>query len=330
MGSFHAFRVHENPDGTVRAGLEELALHDLSPGEVVIRGSYSSVNYKDALAVTGRGKILRRFPLVGGVDVAGVVMSSVDARFHEGDQVLVTGCGLGENHDGGFSEIVRVPGDWVVPLPEGMTLFAAMALGTAGFTAALAIDRLEQNGLEPGRGPMIVTGASGGVGSVAIDLLGGRGYEVVALSRKPETGAYLQVLGAADVLDTKAVATSEKPLETARWAGAIDNVGGELLGWLTRTVLPWGSIAAVGLAGGVELRTTVMPFILRGISILGITSANCPMERRRKVWNRLVTDLKPRHLDRIVAGTVALDELSGISEKVLSGQHRGRYVVDLR
>jgi len=330
MGSFNAFRIHEHADGTVRAGLEELALNDLSPGEVVIRSRYSSVNYKDALAATGKGRILRRFPLVGGVDVAGVVTSSVDARFHEGDRVLVTGCGLGESHDGGFSEIVRVPADWVVPLPGGMSLFESMALGTAGFTAALAIDRLEQNDLHPGQGPVLVTGASGGVGSVAIDLLSGRGYEVVALSRKPEANDYLQSLGAADVLDTSEVKASDKPLEAARWAGAIDNVGGELLGWLTRTVQPWGSIASIGLAGGVQLHTTVMPFILRGVSILGITSANCPMDHRRKVWNRLVTDLKPQHLDKIVAATVTLDELSGVFEKVLSGRHRGRYVVDLR
>jgi NADPH2:quinone reductase len=211
-----------------------------------------------------------------------------------------------------------------------MSLFESMALGTAGFTAALAIDRLEQNDLHPGQGPVLVTGASGGVGSVAIDLLSGRGYEVVALSRKPEANDYLQSLGAADVLDTSEVKASDKPLEAARWAGAIDNVGGELLGWLTRTVQPWGSIASIGLAGGVQLHTTVMPFILRGVSILGITSANCPMDHRRKVWNRLVTDLKPRHLDKIVAATVTLDELSGVFEKVLSGRHRGRYVVDLR
>ena len=330
MGSFSALRVHRDAAGTVRAGLEALTLDDLSPGEVVIRSHYSSVNYKDALAATGKGRILRRFPLVAGVDVAGEVLSSVAAGFHEGDPVLVTGCGLGESHDGGFSQVVRVPAEWVVPLPQGLSLFDAMALGTAGFTAALAIDRLEQNGLTPGQGPVAVTGASGGVGSIAIDLLSGRGYEVAALSRRPATKAYLQSLGAAAVLDTKTVPASDKPLETARWAGAIDNVGGELLGWLTRTVQPWGSIASIGLAGGVELHTTVMPFILRGVSILGITSANCPLDRRLRVWNRLVNDLKPRHLDKIVAGTVALDELSGVFETVLAGQHRGRYVVDLR
>jgi NADPH2:quinone reductase len=330
MGAFSVLRVHRNTDGAVRAGLEKLVLDDLPPGEVVIRSSYSSVNYKDALAATGKGKILRQFPLVGGVDVAGVVTSSVDTRFHEGDQVLVTGCGLGESHDGGFSEVVRVPADWVVPLPEGMSLFAAMALGTAGFTAALAIDRLEQNGLQPGQGPVVVTGASGGVGSIAIDLLGARGYAAVAFTRKPETKDYLLSLGAAEVLDAKGITASDRPLEAARWAGAIDNVGGEMLGWLSRTVQPWGSIASIGLAGGVALHTTVMPFILRGVSILGITSANCPMDRRRKVWKRLVTDLKPRHLDSIVAGTVRLDELQEVFETVLAGQHRGRYVVDLR
>jgi NADPH2:quinone reductase len=329
MPSFRAFRIHDN-NGAVAAGLEDAELDELTPGEIVIQAHYSSVNYKDMLAATGKGKILRRFPLIAGVDVAGVVSASVDNRFSVGDEVLVTGCGLGESQDGGFSEVVRVPADWVVPLPDGLTLFDVMALGTAGFTAALAVDRLEQNGLLPGQGPVIVTGASGGVGSIAIDLLKGRGYEVVALSRKPEAAAYLQSLGATEVLDVKAVAASDKPLEAARWAGAIDNVGGDILGWLTRTVKPWGSIASIGLAGGVELRTTVMPFILRGVSILGITSANCPMERRNKVWNRLVTDLKPKHLDRIVAGTVTLDELPQVFEKILSGQHRGRYVVKLR
>jgi acrylyl-CoA reductase (NADPH) len=329
MSSFRAFRIHDN-SGVVVAGLEDVELDELTPGEIVIRAHYSSVNYKDALAATGKGKILRRFPLIGGVDVAGVVSASVDNRFSVGDEVLVTGCGLGESQDGGFSEVVRVPADWVVPLPAGLTLFDAMALGTAGFTAALAIDRLEQNGLHPGQVPVMVTGASGGVGSIAIDLLSGRGYEVVALSRKPETSAYLQSLGAAEVLDAKDVAASDRPLQTVRWAGAIDNVGGEILGWLTRTVQPWGSIASIGLAGGVELHTTVMPFILRGVSILGITSANCPMDRRRKVWNRLVTDLKPKHLNRIVAGTVTIDELPRVFETVLSSQHQGRYVVKLR
>ncbi|MDX1698378.1 MAG: acryloyl-CoA reductase, partial [Thiohalobacterales bacterium] len=269
-------------------------------------------------------------PLVAGVDVAGRVVESADARFRPGDEVLVTGCGLGETHDGGFAEFVRVPADWVVPLPGELTLYEAMALGTAGFTAALAIDRLEENGLEPARGPVLVSGASGGVGSIAIDLLAGRGYEVVALSRKAGAHDYLQALGADGIMNTDTTAAQTRPLETARWAAAIDTVGGDVLAWLTRTVKPWGSIASIGLAGGHELHTTVMPFILRGVSILGVTSANCPMHRRLRVWNRLVTDLQPRHLDNIVAATVTLDDLPKVLEEVLTGRHRGRYVVKLR
>ncbi len=326
MQSFRAFRIHER-DGVTRAGLETLQLDDLSSGEVVIEAHYSSVNYKDALAATGRGRILRRFPLVGGVDVSGVVLESGDSRFTEGDEVLVTGCGLGESHDGGFSEIVRVPADWVVPLPHGFSLRDAMLLGTAGFAAALAIDRMEQNGQVPALGPVVVTGASGGVGSIAIDLLGGKDYEAVALSRKPDTDGYLALLGADRVIDAHAVTDSKAPLEKAQWGGAIDTVGGEVLAWLTRTVRPWGNIASIGLAGSARLDTTVMPFILRGVSLLGISSANCPMERRQKVWQRLATDLKPRYLDSIVAGEVDLDGLPGVFDKVLSGEHRGRFLV---
>jgi NADPH2:quinone reductase len=328
MESFRAYRIHET-DGVITAGLEELGLDDLAPGEVVIRACYSSINYKDALAATGKGKILRRFPLVGGIDVAGVVAGSEDPRYRAGDRVLVTGCGLGESHDGGFSEIVRVPADWVVPLPADMSLYTAMGIGTAGFTAALAIDRLEQNGLQPDQGPVIVTGATGGVGSIAIDLLDGRGYEVVAVTGKTAEGLYLKRLGAGSLLERTDLPTGKRPLEQAHWAGAVDNVGGELLAWLTRTVKPWGSIASIGMAGGIELDTTVMPFILRGVSILGITSANCPMPRRRRVWQRLTGDLAPRHLDAIVSGVVSLDDLPAVFEQMLSGQHRGRTVVQL-
>jgi len=326
MPGFRAYRIHDQ-QGTAR--LETLQLEDLSGGEVVIRALYSSINYKDALAATGKGKILRRFPLVGGIDVAGVVELSGDARFDSGDEVIVTGCGLGESHDGGFSEVVRVPADWVVPLPAGLTLRDAMVLGTAGFTAALALDRMEQNGQTPMQGPVLVSGASGGVGSVAVDLLSGRGYEVIALSRKPDTDGYLAALGASRVLDANTVVSGTAPLESAQWGGAVDNVGGHTLAWLTRTVRPWGSIASIGLAGGAQLDTTVMPFILRGVSLLGITSVNCPMERRRTVWQRLVTDLRPRHLDRILAGVVGLDELPDALDRVLSGNHRGRFLVSI-
>jgi NADPH2:quinone reductase len=329
MSGFRAFRVHQQ-GGVTRAVLETLTLDDLSPGEVVIEAHYSSVNYKDALAATGMGKILRRFPLVGGVDVSGVVLQSGDARFAAGNAVLVTGCGLGESHDGGYAELVRVPADWVVPLPAGMSLRDAMALGTAGFAAALAIDRLEQNGLAPGQGPVLVTGASGGVGSIAIDLLSNAGYEVAALSRKPDASDYLQELGATAIVASGGIAAEGKPLEAARWAGAIDTVGGDVLGWLTRTVMPWGSIASIGLVGDAQLHTTVMPFILRGISVLGITSANCPMARRLATWDRLVTNLKPRHLERIVAGEVGLEKLPKVFDAILSGRHRGRHLVTLR
>lgn len=326
MQTFRACRVHE-ADGVVTARLEALALDDLAAGDVVIEAHYSSVNYKDALAATGKGRIMRHFPLVGGVDVAGVVAQSKDPRFRAGDAVLVTGCGLGETHDGGFSEVVRVPADWVVSLPAGLTLFDAMALGTAGFTAALAIDRMEQNGQHPGMGPVIVTGATGGVGSISIDLLSGRGYEVVALTGKPSAEDYLKALGAGRVLDRHTLEPGDRLLDSAQWGGAIDNLGGSVLSWLLRTTRPWGSVASIGMAGGVGLQASVMPFILRGVSLLGITSANCPMPRRLKVWQRLVSDLQPRRLDRVVAGTISLDELPGVFDQLLAGNHQGRFVV---
>jgi acrylyl-CoA reductase (NADPH) len=310
--------------------IEELSLDALSPGEVVIRVHYSSVNYKDALAATGRGRILRRFPLVGGIDLAGVVTESVDDRFQAGDEVLVTGCGLGEAHDGGFSELARVPADWVVPLPAGLSLFDAMALGTAGFTAALAIDRLEQNGQQPSLGPLSVTGASGGVGSVAIDLLSARGYEVVAITRKTHAAAYLERIGASSVKSPDSLLTDGRPLQSAQWGGAIDNVGGKVLAGLISSTRPWGSIASIGMAGGSECDTTVMPFILRAVSVLGISSANCPMQRRLRVWQRLVSDLRPVHLSQVVAGVVGLDELPALFGQLLEGEHQGRFVVEMQ
>jgi NADPH2:quinone reductase len=326
MSRFRAYRVHEHK-GVISARLEDLELDDLTPGDVTIRTHYSSVNYKDALAATGKGRIMRRFPLVVGIDVAGLVSASSDTRFKPGDEVLVTGCGLGEDHDGGFSEVVRVPADWVVPLPEGLSLFDVMAIGTAGFSAALALDRMEQNGQHPDQGPVIVSGASGGVGSFAIDLLSARGYEVAALTGKPDVADYLKELGAGTLLDRHTRSPGERPLEPAQWGVAIDTLGGEMLAWLTRTVRPWGTIASIGMAGGTELNTTVMPFILRGISVLGITSADCPMKRRRRVWQRLASDLRPQHLREIVTEIVSLEELSGVFERLLADRHRGRTVL---
>lgn len=299
------------------------------PGEVLIRAHWSSINYKDALAATGAGKIMKTLPLTGGVDVAGTVAASQDARYKEGDAVLVTGYGLGVEVDGGFAEYVKVPADWVVPLPAGLTDFQAMALGTAGFTAGLAILRMEQNGLMPGQGPVIVTGATGGVGSLAVDMLAGLGHRVTALSSKADQADYLKTLGAAEVMDRHSLEMGERPLEKSLWAGAVDSVGGKTLAWLTRTMAYRGVIASCGLAGGIELNTTVMPFILRGVSLLGIDSVACPMAQRLEVWRHLATDLKPRHLETGIARTVPLVQLPGVFQGFLDGTVTGRTVVDL-
>lgn len=326
MDTFRAFRIH-NDDGNLRVGIERITLEDLAAGNVVIRTAWSAVNYKDALAGTGKGKILRRFPLVGGIDAAGIVVSSARADLREGDQVLVTGCGLSEVHDGGYAEYLRVPGDWVVPLPAGLDLRQAMALGTAGFTAGLAIQRLEDNHQDPAAGPVVVTGASGGVGSFAVDLLSGLGYEVVAVTGKPQATAYLRDLGASHVVSRQELELRGRPLETAQWGGAIDNAGGEMLAWLTRSVRPWGNIVSIGMAGGTALHTTVMPFILRGVALLGVTSANCPMPLRRRIWQRLATDLRPRALESVVHAEIDLDGLPAAFEDVLAGKTVGRTLV---
>jgi acrylyl-CoA reductase (NADPH) len=329
MTSFRAFRIHQAGKG-VEARLETVTLGDLAAGEVVIRSHYSGINYKDALAATGKGRILRRFPLVGGIDVAGEVVSSEDERYRPGDAVLVTGCGLSEEHDGGYAEYARVRGDWVIPIPAGLDARSAMQLGTAGFTAGLAIHRLEHNGLSPDKGPVIVTGATGGVGSLALDMLAGCGYRVTALTGKAEAAGYLRELGAAEVLVRGEFEMGSRPLEKATWAGAVDNLGGDTLAWLTRTMDWWGSIASIGLAQSHELHTTVMPFILRGANLLGVNSVATPRALRLEVWDRLATDLKPRHLDQIAHKCVALGELSGLFDEYIDGQVRGRTLVDLR
>jgi acrylyl-CoA reductase (NADPH) len=326
MSRFKAFRIHTD-GGQIAARFEMLNLEDLAAGEVIIRVTHSGINYKDALAATGAGKILRRFPLVGGIDLAGVVESSSDSRYHAGDPVLVTGCGLSETHDGGYAERARVPGDWVIPMPRSLDAATAMALGTAGFTAALAIHRMEHNGQSPGGGAIAVTGASGGVGSIAVDMLSVRGYRVVAISGKAAANGYLQELGASEVLDRRQIDFGSRPLENVRFAGAIDNLGGDTLAWLTRTVDFWGNIASIGLAAGPELRTTVMPFILRGVTLIGINSSATRREVRLAVWQRIATDLRPRHLDRIVTRTIAFDELPQAFPAYLDGGVTGRTVV---
>ncbi len=324
MENFRAFRIHDN-DGN--AGIETLHLDDLSDGDVVIRAEYSSVNYKDALAATGTGRILKKFPLIGGIDVAGEVMSSENAAVAVGDKVVVTGCGLGETRDGGYAEYVRVEAASVLALPDSIDTYQAMCLGTAGFTAALAIHKMELNGQKPELGPIVVTGASGGVGSLAVNMLAGCGYEVTAVTGKPEATSYLEELGASNFLLREGIDYGSRPMEKAVWAGAVDNVGGDMLTWLTRTVKYGGNIASIGLAGGFKLNTTVMPFILRGINLLGINSVDTPRNLRLEVWKRLASDLKPSQLERIAGRTVPLDELSGVFQGFMDGTIQGRTVV---
>ncbi|HSH42060.1 MAG TPA: oxidoreductase [Arenicellales bacterium] len=328
MSSFKAYRIH-NEDGTIEARFEQITLDDLTDGDVVIRSAWSDINFKDALAATGKGKILRKFPLVGGIDVAGRVESSDSAEFSPGEEVLVTGCELSEIRDGGYAEYVRVPAECVVKLPVSLSLFDAMAIGTAGFTAALAVERMEQNGQTPEHGPIVVTGATGGVGSIAIDILSSAGYEVAALTGKPDAAEYLRDLGADQVLLRDDIDLGKRPMERAEWGGAVDNLGGEVLTWLTRTVKPFGNIASIGLAASHELNTTVMPFILRGVSLLGINSVLCAPELRRSVWERLGKDLKPRHLDRIVTRSIDFDDLPGAFDDYTEGRVTGRTVVKI-
>ncbi len=324
--AFGAYRIFEE-NGKSAGRFVELGLDDLDPGEVVIRTRYSSVNYKDALAATGAGKIIRRFPCVGGVDAAGVVESSSDPRFKPGDEVLVTGYGMGVSHDGGFAEYTRVPADWVVPLPPGLSLFDAMALGTAGYTAALAIHRLEQNELAPEKGKVIVTGATGGVGSLAIQMLAQLGYHVVAVTGKDSEHDYLRQLGAAEILPRGAIdLDSKRPLESAQWAGALDAVGGPMLAWLTRTMAQDGAIASFGNAGGTELHTTVFPFILRGVKLLGVDSAATAMPLRRRIWARLSSDLRPAQL-AAVTRTLSFRQLPEACLAMIQGQAHGRNVI---
>lgn len=326
MTNFQAFRVHKEANDVV-GRLESLTLADLSKGEVLIKTAYSAVNYKDALAGTGAGKIIRNFPCIAGVDVSGTVVESEDSRFKEGDPVLVTGYEFGVDHDGGFSEYARVPAEWVVPLPKSMSLFEAMAIGTAGFTVALCVHRLEENKQNPESGQFIVTGATGGVGSFAVDIMSSLGYEVVALTGKTDNNDLLMSLGASHVLDRHTLNLDGPPLEKGQWGGAIDNVGGDILAWLTKTTHPWGNIAAVGLAGGFKLNTTVMPFILRGVSLLGINSQGCPTRIRHVLWERLASDLAPKHLDKIVTSTVTLEDLPEVFGNMLAGKTIGRTVV---
>lgn len=326
MTSFRAFRIH-NDDAGYRAGIEAMGTDALSPGEVLVKVAYSSVNYKDALAGTGKGRILRNYPLNGGIDAAGHVVASTDSAFREGDAVLCTGSGLSETRDGGYGEYARLDARWTIPLPAGLDLRESMIIGTAGFTAALALLRMQDNRQTPALGPVAVTGASGGVGMLAIDIFSRAGYEVHAISGKADHFDFLHGLGASECIDRHQLAFSGKPMDSARFGGALDNVGGSMLGGLLPLVSPYGNVAICGNAGGVAFDSTVMPFIIRGVSLLGIASAGTARDLRDRVWRQLAGDWKPRHLDRIGARETGLDELPGVFARMLAGDSFGRTVV---
>jgi acrylyl-CoA reductase (NADPH) len=327
-GKFRAYRISE-VDKKVSAAFADFTLDELDPGEVVIKVAYSDVNYKDALAATGKGRILLRPACIGGIDLSGTVVSSADSRFAKGDAVIATSYDIGVKHHGGYAEYARIPADWVVKMPQGMTLWEAMAFGTAGFTAGLAIVRMEQVGLKPANGPVIVNGATGGVGSIAIDALSRLGYEVVALTGKANEADYLKNLGAKEVkLRTELDLAKIRPLDKALWAGAVDNLGGDVLAWMLSGIKVGGAVASIGLAASFDLKTTVMPFILRGASLLGVDSVNCPMPQRQEVWRRLATDMKPAHL-KDMCRTIPFADLPGVFDDFIASKNRGRVVVDL-
>lgn len=320
----------ENDGGHHSATLIEHEIPGLSDGDVLIEVHWSGLNYKDALAISGKGSIMRHFPMTAGIDAAGIVIESRCPDYRPGQPVVAVGAGLSETHDGGLTTHLVLPGAWLSPLPDGLTLRQAMALGTAGFTAGLAVTAMLRNDQHPDRGPIAVTGATGGVGSWAIDLLASRGFEVHAITGKPAATDYLRAIGAHVIVDRATIAFTDRPLAKGRWGGAIDNLGGQWLSWLTRTVVPHGNIASVGLASGHDLTTTVMPFILRGVNLLGINSVILTPEQRRTTWNRLGTDLRPHRLEHIATREIGLAEVLDVAPSLLAGEHLGRTLVKIR
>ena len=298
-------------------------------GQVLVQVRYSSLNYKDALAITGKGKIIRNFPLTAGIDLAGIVSDANNSQFTVGDQVLATGGGLGEMIDGGYGEFCSVPNESLIALPTGLTLREAMVIGTAGFTAALCLERMETNGQQPQLGPIAITGASGGVGSLAISIFTRRGYRVTAFSNKSQLYPLLKRLGASKVYPPSELKSfGSAHLASVRYGGAIDNLGGDYLATLLKTTVGWGNVASVGLADSATLNTSVFPHILRGVNLLGISSSNCPIELRKKIWQRLANDLKPQ-LPEIDNGTISLAELTDRAEQMITGKTSGRIVVKI-
>lgn len=310
--------------------VKPLSLEDLPAGEVLIKVAYSSVNYKDGLAGIPDGNIVRNYPFVPGIDLSGTVVSSADSRFQEGQPVIATSYGIGVSHFGGFSEYARIPADWVIPLPEGLTLREAMIYGTAGFTAAMSIEALEAHGLTPDNGKVLVTGATGGVGGAAVAILAKQGYQVTASTGRTDEAGYLQALGAAEVISREDVAGSTvKPLDKQLWQAAVDSVGGTPLAAVLSKIAYGGAVAASGLTAGTAVPTTVLPFILRGVSLLGIDSVSCPAEKRAKLWQRMAGDMKPAVLEKLVDREITLKELPAALEDILKSNTRGRVLVRL-
>ena len=325
--TFRAILVKKGEAGD-QASLQELPASVLPEGDVLVAVAYSSLNYKDGLAVTGQGRVVRNYPMVPGIDLAGTVQESLSPDYRPGDKVILTGWGIGEQHWGGYAQLARVRSEWLVPLPEGLSLQEAMGIGTAGFTAMLAVMTLEEYGRWPEDGDVAVTGAAGGVGSMAIALLAQRGYRVVASSGRAELRDYLTALGAQEIIGREVLSAPGRPLESGRWSGAVDTVGGDTLAGLLRSMMLHGCVAACGLAGSSDLNTTVFPFILRGVGLLGIDSNWCPQARRREAWARLAHDLPKDHLARMMQ-VVSLPDVLPISPEILQGRVRGRIVVDV-
>lgn len=325
---FKAYRINQSDQG-ITARFTQMTIDELTAGEVVIKVEYSCINYKDALAVTGSAPILRSYPLNGGIDLAGVVYKSAHKDIQQGDAVLVCGQGLSETMDGGYAHYARVNARNIIKIPGTLDAYTAMAIGTAGFTAALAYERMEKMGQSPEMGPIVVTGATGGVGSFAIDLFASRGFEIVAVTGKSNRHSYLKSLGASSFLSREDTLPAEAPLASAVWGGAVDSVGGGTLTWLTQTTKPWGNIASIGLASSFKLNTTVMPFILRGVSLLGINSIEMSQAWQNRLWNRISNDLKFNHLDKIVQATIDFDQLPGAFDAYISGEIIGRTVVKI-
>jgi acrylyl-CoA reductase (NADPH) len=329
MDNFKAFIVNKT-DEDFSAAVKTIGLDDLPAGDVLIKVAYSSVNFKDGLASIPNGKIVRSYPFVLGIDLAGIVVRSNDNRFREGDEVIATSYEIGVSHYGGFSEYARIPADWIVPLPDGLSLREAMVFGTAGFTAALSVHRLEENGLTPEKGKVLVTGATGGVGSVAVAMLAKRGYHVVASTGKASEHDYLRKIGAEEIISREELLGEKtKPLDKQLWAAAVDPVGGKTLSAILSKLDYSGSVAVSGLTGGTDVPTTVFPFILRGINLLGIDSVYCPMETRKLIWQRMATDLKPEGILGTIENEVRLEELPDVLSSILKGENRGRTIVKL-